>query len=353
MTTIIEFILGYAREFVGLFNQMSPYLLFGFVIAGILHSYFPIQWLSRHLSKHNLLSIVKAVILGIPLPLCSCSVIPSAMMLKKQGASKSAVLSYLVATPITGVDSILATYALFGGLFSVFRVIVSSITAILVGIISSLFIEKKEMPSPVEEKNIEKISSCCSHAQKKSVSKFRQACEYGFVTLLHDIWKWLFVGLLVGSLISYLVPDTLMTAFSDHTLLSMIIILLISIPMYICSTGSIPIAASLMMKGLSPGVALVFLLAGPATNTVTISVISKELGRKAVIVYVTCISVFSIAFGYLLNFIWQPTQFSFDMHEHLSLLPSLFETACSVLFILLVVNSYVFTYGLFRRKNNV
>ena len=136
----MEFIVGIARESVVLFLQMSPYLLLGFVFAGILHVFVSLNWIAKHLGKHKIASILKAVLLGIPLPLCSCGVLPAAIALRKKGANRGAVISFLIATPITGVDSMLATYALMGGFFTIYRIIASSIVAIVAGFVSLLIL---------------------------------------------------------------------------------------------------------------------------------------------------------------------------------------------------------------------
>lgn len=304
---MIEVIKGVLHESVSLFNEMSPYLLFGFFFAGILHIYFSLDFIARHLGKSSLGSVVKAVILGIPLPLCSCGVIPSAVALKKKGASRGAVVSFLIATPITGIDSIFATYSLMGLVFTLFRVIASSITAITAGILTNLFDFKARGSDKIELKK----DDCehCNHEVEENHddnkrSKFIELFRYAFVTLLGDIWKWLIVGILIAGIISYFIPDTFIQKYLGSSWQSLLIMLIIGIPMYICATGSIPIAASLLLKGMSPGAALVFLLAGPATNAVTITVVSKEIGRTATILYVATIAVMSVLMGMLLNLIW-------------------------------------------------
>ncbi len=305
--TIIK---GILLESVSLFNEMSPYLLFGFFFAGILHVFVSLDAVAKHLGKSSFGSVVKAVIFGIPLPLCSCGVIPSAIMLKRKGASRGAVVSFLIATPITGVDSIFATYSLMGIVFTIFRVVAASITALVAGILTNIF-DFKHMPT-------EELApgETCPHCENESPSlepekedakkdsKFKELFFYAFIQLLGDIWKWLIVGILIAGIISYLIPDTFIQQYLGSSWQSMLIMLVIGIPMYVCSTGSIPIAASLLLKGMSPGAALVFLLAGPATNAVTITLVSKELGRRATVFYVMTIAVMSILMGMLLNLIW-------------------------------------------------
>lgn len=294
-----EFIKGILFESGRLFNQMSPYLLFGFFFAGILHVFVSLDFIARHLGKSSIGSVIKAVILGIPLPLCSCGVIPSAVALKRKGASRGAVVSFLIATPITGVDSIFATYSLLGPVFTIFRVVASSLTAFVAGIFTNIFDFYEEAAVMQEE---ERYCHECGHKHK--LPKIKELFHYAFVQLLGDIWKWLVVGILIAGVIAYFIPDAFVQKYLGSSWQAMLVMLVIGIPMYICSTGSIPIAASLMLKGMSPGAALVFLLAGPATNAVTITVISKELGRRATIFYVATIAVMSVLLGMLLNLVW-------------------------------------------------
>ena len=134
---MIDAVRGIFAESVSLFLRMSPYLLFGFLFAGLLHVFISLGAIARHLGKRNLASIAKSVVLGIPLPLCSCGVIPAAVLLKKKGASRGSVISFLISTPITGVDSIFATYALLGPLFAIYRVFSSALTALVAGVLAN------------------------------------------------------------------------------------------------------------------------------------------------------------------------------------------------------------------------
>lgn len=306
---MIDIIRGIAVESLDLFVRMSPYLLFGFFFAGLLHAFISLDWIARHLGRSSVGSVLKAVLLGIPLPLCSCGVIPAAIALRKKGASRGATISFLIATPITGVDSILATYSLLGLLFTVFRVLASSLTAIVAGLFANAFVKHEhldEAGEPIPEE-------VCHHCHppmprmaegKPLRGKLWELFHYAFVELLGDIWKWLLVGVLIGGAIAHLIPEAFIEQYLGVGWLAMLLMLVIGIPMYVCSTGSIPIAAALMFKGLSPGAALVFLLAGPATNAVTITVVGRELGRRATILYVGSIAVMSILMGMLLNVLW-------------------------------------------------
>ncbi len=284
------YIQTYLQEFYFLFIEMAPWLLFGFLFAGILHVYMPKGSVQKYMGGKNIKSVVYAALLGIPLPLCSCGVIPTGISFYKEGASKGATVSFLISTPQTGVDSMLATYSLLGLPFAILRPIVAFFSGILGGIITNT--ESRSTPA----ENIKKV-----YVEEKQGNKFRIMLEYAFHEFLMDIAKWLIIGLAVAALISMLLPADFFTLYLDNEFLSMLIVLAASVPIYVCATGSIPIAAVLMMKGLSPGAALVFLMAGPATNAATMAVIGKSIDRRTLIVYMITIISSALFFGMLTN----------------------------------------------------
>ena len=266
----------YITPFLYLLNTMAPYLLLGFLLAGVIHAYVPRRLYARYLSQPDFRSVALAALFGVPLPLCSCGVIPTAMSLRREGASKGAVTSFLIATPQTGVDSIVATYSVLGLPFAVIRPVVALVTALAGGwTVNRLTRSETDGILPAAE----------GGEVRRSGSRFVEALRYGFVDMIQDIGRWLVLGLLVAGLITILVPDNFFASFADKPLLKMAVVLLFSSPMYLCATGSIPIAAALMLKGLSPGAALVLLMAGPATNTASILVIGKVLGRRTLAAY--------------------------------------------------------------------
>lgn len=277
-------------------NEMSIYLLFGFLIAGILHIFVPQKIFLKYLSKNNFMSVFYSALFGIPLPLCSCGVIPTAMSLHKDGASKGSVVSFLIATPQTGIDSIIATYSLLGLPFAILRPIAAFITALFAGNITNFFVKDNSIKS-----NENKF--CPIEKSLSFIDKIKSVLEYSFVEMMHDIGKTLLIGLIIAGLISYFVPDNFFAIFKDNTLLSMILILIVAIPMYVCATGSIPIAVALMLKGMSPGTAFVLLMAGPAANFASILVISKVLGKKTLVLYLLTISLGAICFGLFIDYI--------------------------------------------------
>lgn len=312
------------NEVFALINEMSPYLLLGFLLAGLMHAFIPGMVYSRYLSGHGFRSVLYGALFGIPLPLCSCGVIPTAMSLRKEGASKGATVSFLIATPETGVDSILATYSLLGLPFAVIRPIAACCNALLGG----MMVNKLGDPhaTSAEEKCEEKeTASCCCHhhhyehhehnhhehhehhskvegQKSNAIDKLKEALNFGFVEMMEDIGKWLVIGLIIAGLITVFVPDSFFTVFKGNTLMSMILVLCIALPMYICATGSIPIAVALMLKGLTPGAALVLLMAGPACNMASILVINKVLGKKTMIVYLLSIIIMAIGWGCFVDF---------------------------------------------------
>lgn len=282
----MEYILDILKAVAGIINEMSPYLLLGFLLAGLMHAFIPGGWYAKYLSGHSLRSVFNAALFGVPLPLCSCGVLPTAMSLRREGAGKGAVTSFLIATPQTGVDSIFATYSLMGLPFAIVRPITAFLTAILGGTLVN-WGTKPEILSPSPSLSFSPSLSPSSSASLNS--KIFSALRYGFVEMMQDIGKWLVIGLIIAGLITVLVPESFFAVFKDNTMLSMLLVLCISIPMYICATGSIPIAVALMLKGLTPGAALVMLMAGPACNAASLILVNKVLGKRTLLLYLAAI----------------------------------------------------------------
>lgn len=287
-----------ANNFLALLDAMAIYILIGLFIAGVLKQLVPDDFVLKHLGTDSTTSVIKATIFGIPLPVCSCSVIPLAQGLRKEGASKGAVQSFLISTPITGVDSILATFSFFGLIFTIFRVISSVIIAIIVGLIQN-FVEKEELTNKEEVV----ISSCgcdssCSTVKEKKKFSLKAAFSYAYVTLFVDMVKPLFIGLIFAALFTTFAPKEYTSLLFENQILTYIVIMLFSMPLYVCATASLPIAAALMVEGMSPGAAFIFLTAGPATSAVTMSVVYKTLGKTSLIVYLSTIAILSFLFGF-------------------------------------------------------
>jgi hypothetical protein len=336
-------LLDILKEVWVLTNEMSPYLLLGFLLAGLMHEFLPSTLYTNHLGKNNFRSVFLAALFGVPLPLCSCGVIPTAMGLRREGASKGATVSFLIATPQTGVDSIIATYSLMGLPFAIIRPIAAFLTAILGGTLVNGTEAPSTLPlwgSAPKQNNQEEKNKALP--QRGSGERVRSLLAYAFVEMMEDIGKWLVIGLIIAGIITAAVPDSWFTAFQGNTLYSILFVLLFSIPMYLCATGSIPIALALMMKGLTPGAALVLLMAGPASNVASILIINKVLGRKTLAIYLFSIIVGAIAFAlgidYLLPAQWFTAPLA-SMQDCCAHQPGWFSILCTVLMLLLLINA--------------
>ena len=370
METMIEWLEAYWNALIMMVAEMAPYLLLGFFVAGILHTFVPRSIYSRHLAPRNMKSVVKAALLGIPLPLCSCGVIPTSVSLRKEGASHGACTSFLIATPQTGVDSIAATYSLMGLPFAIVRPIAALFTAMFGGWLVNRYAKDDEQisaeaakgltpnPSPKgegschsDEDNCECGCECecgcgCEHEHHyhSLKDKFVSALRYGFVEMFQDVGKWLVIGLLIAALITVAIPNEWLAALHEYKLLNMLIVLAIAIPMYVCATGSIPIAVSLMAKGLTPGAALVLLMAGPAVNSASILVIGKAFGRRTLRLYILSIVIGAIAFGlgidYLLPQQWFAVTGGFVEAAHCGHCLSTWDWIFIALFLVLLINAF-------------
>lgn len=284
--------------------DMGIYILLGLLAAGVLHQFIREEWIQKHLGKNTNNAVVKAALLGTPLPLCSCSVIPFAATLRRNGASKGATLSFLISTPITGVDSILATFGMFGGVFTLYRVASSVVIAMVAGMLMNLFEPNKPKKAfsftAAAPLNTTTSISSIGNDTKKNFSWY-DVFHYAFITLLGSFSKPLFLGLLIGAFITAAMPANLHQFFGDNRFLGYVIAVAIAAPMYVCATASLPIAASLVLAGVSPGAAFIFLSAGPATNTVTMGVVKSMLGMRALIIYLSVIMGGSVLFGALID----------------------------------------------------
>ena len=346
----------FMEQILHLINEMSPFLLLGFLLAGLMHAFIPGQIYSRYLAKPTFSSVLYAALFGIPLPLCSCGVIPTAMSLRREGASKGAVASFLIATPQTGVDSIIATYSLMGLPFAIVRPFIAFLTALFGGQMVNMVEAKPNQAFPKgrmsdsisNQEGIVKAGCSCGHEHDHEhhhhgfIKKLRSALSYAFLDMMEDIGKWLMVGLIVAGLITVLVPDSFFEIFKDNSLASMLLVLCFSIPMYLCATGSIPIAVALMLKGLTPGAALVLLMAGPACNMASILVINKVMGRKTLITYLASIIIGAVGFGLAIDHLLPREWFIPTIapsaeccHEE----TSIFSWICTGVLVLLLINA--------------
>lgn len=304
---MFELIKNIIVESVNIFNDVSFYLLFGLFLSGLIKVLLPAQFLSKHLSDKNYKSILKAALIGVPLPLCSCSVLPTAVALKKQGASNGATVAFLISTPETGVDSISVTYALLDPLFTIIRPIAAFITAFTAGsAVNTLELnyDKKAASAKPSKKEKKTKSSGVSIRSLFTIDGLKSTLHYGFGDILPEIAGWFVIGILFAGLIAAVLPNDFFTRYIDNTFLSMILMIIIGVPLYICATGSTPIAAALIAKGLNPGAALIFLLVGPATNISSFFVLKKYIKKRYLAAYLISLIVVSLILGVIVNFIY-------------------------------------------------
>jgi len=372
MTDII--LLG--QNFLALFMESAPWLLLGLLVAGIMHELVPVSLLEKHMGNPSTGAIVKAAIIGAPLPLCSCGVIPAALGLRRSGASKPSTISFLVSTPETGVDSVSVSYALLGPLFAIVRPIAAIISAIYAGLMVKWFDGDSAAPSQVtsskentsccakslpvvndasccDKPTLEVSSSCCDtegqehahdHSSNKALPLFLKVSKvlsYASGKLLSDIVVWLLIGLALAAGIKTFVPTDFLTQWGDG-LVAMLVMAVIGVPMYICATASTPLAVGFIAAGLSPGAVLVFLMAGPATNISTMGMIRQEMGSKTLLLYLFSVISASIGFGYLLNYAVDLFSLSYlvttqsSMHEHGASIQLIYALSALVLAALMV-----------------
>jgi len=290
-----------------MYLDAAPWLIVGIVAAGLVHALMPDGLLGKWLGGNGAWSVIKAALVGAPLPLCSCGVLPAAVGLRKEGASKGATVSFLIATPETGPDSVAISYALLGPIMAVVRPIAAVISAIFSGLLTNVFVSGEAVTAPVKAEAAPCTSCCmdsCSsekpNQQGTMAARAWGGIRYAFTDILDDIALWLAIGLVVAGLMSALVEPQALGAYGSG-IGAMLVMLAVGVPIYVCATASTPIAAGLIAVGVSPGAALVFLLAGPATNIATLGVVGKDLGARALSAYLLGISLSAIASGLILD----------------------------------------------------
>ncbi|MBR6854980.1 MAG: SO_0444 family Cu/Zn efflux transporter, partial [Fibrobacter sp.] len=358
MNVVLEFV----REFITLFSEMAPFLLLGFLLAGILHVWVPNHLYVPKIAKSNFASVLWAALFGVPLPICSCGVIPTSIAIRKEGASKGASVSFLISTPATGVDSILATYSLLGLPFAILRPVAAFVTALFGGVLTNFATRGEESRDAVaglrsEPANLKhehehhhqdielcdcgdhgdcddddcecgcsEHGCCCDNRDVHDASfteKVKETFRYGLVNMVGDVSKWLMIGLVLGALISAFVPNELFLALREKPILCMVCVLLLAMPMYTCATGSIPLALALVAKGITPGAALVLLMAGPATSIASMLVVGKAFGKRTLVAYLFSIAFGAMFFGFIVDTFFMDTflsamlpQGSAECHGH-------------------------------------
>ncbi len=296
-----------AVDFWDVLLKMSPYLLFGFLVAGVLSVLVRPAWVEKHLGGRGFWNITKASLMGVPLPLCSCGVIPVAASLRRHGAGKGPTTSFLISTPQTGVDSVFVTFSLLGPVAAIFRPLAALACGLIGGSAVALSTQENNPDSDVEhmQEGAACTDACCVDGETDH--PWRRGLKYGFVTLPADIGKALLVGLVIAALISALVPQEQLIKVVGGGILGMLVMMLFGVPMYVCATASVPIAAALVSKGVEPGAAMVFLMTGPATNAATIATLWRTMGRKTAIIYLLSVALTALAAGMILNWIFHST----------------------------------------------
>lgn len=292
--------------------ELAPSLLIGLLIAGLIHAYVPPHLIRRGLSRPDLGSVVRASLVGVPLPLCSCGVIPTALGLRREGASPGAATSFMISTPQTGVDSILVTASFLGWPFAIFKLVAAFITGVVGGVLAN-----KVEPGDPEGDPAQPISLNGDDDRPRGLARITEAVRYAIVDLLGAINTWLIIGVIAAALVTTLTPPDFFAGqpWADG-LLGMLVMLAIALPLYVCTTASVPIAASLILAGLPAGSAMVFLMAGPATNLATIGAVLRTLGARVLSVYLGTVIVMSLAFGLLFDQLLSSVPVQQMAHEH-------------------------------------
>ena len=348
---------GYFAVMLTLVAESAPYLLIGFALAGVLKAIVPEDKVYKHLGEDRFKSVTLASLFGIPLPLCSCSVLPVATSLRRSGASKGATTSFLISTPETGLDSIGITYALLDPIMTVARPLGAFATAVFTGSVVNVFVRRgwdngSETPPAETHDHAHGHDHGHDHSAvytpggvgKRSLREVtRDAMTYAFGPLLDDLTVWLVIGLLVSGLIAILVPDDFFGSVIPAGFVSSLLMLLIGTPMYICAAAATPVAATLIAKGLDPGAALVLLLVGPATNATTIAIIARLLGRRVLVLHLIGVTGSALLLGLLINFVY--AYFAVDLSAIVAQVVesglSPVNIAATVLFVYLLVFSTV------------
>ena len=314
----MTFVINVFFEAWHLLLESSLYVIFGLLVSGLLRVFLNPNTVSRQLGQGRFKSVFKAAFLGIPLPLCSCGVLPAAVSLRKQGANTGATTAFLISTPESGVDSLAITYALLDPVMTVARPVAAFTTATVAGI------AENTLSPPEDEGSIPADLTCpvdaccdgenCPPEDHNNHHTRTQKIIAGFKYALTDVWGdmagWFLAGILLAGLITSLIPDEMFSRYLGGGLPSMLLMLAVGIPLYICATASTPVAAALILKGVSPGAALVFLLAGPATNVTSLTVLWGTLGKRATVIYLTAICLSAVFFGLMVDQIYR----AFGLH---------------------------------------
>ena len=337
LNSVVDYLGLFLSEMWSLCLEMSPFLLMGMFVAGLISMFVDSRFILKHIGSKSFSSILKSTVLGIPVPLCSCGVIPVAATLRDGGASKGSTVSFLVSTPQTGVDSIFLTYGMLGPVFALFRPLAALISGIFSGMVINSFDDDVHHHLPDSED--------VSDAKKPLIERLGSGLRYGFLTLPSDIVVPLFQGLVVAAAIAlFIPPDFIAENFSSSSYIMLFMMLAVSLPIYVCATASIPIAVALMAKGVTAGAVFVFLMAGPATNASSIAVVKNILGRRTMALYLFLISSTAIVFGFILDSFITIGPFTMSSNAHFHADDSYISLFLTILFVLILLNAYFYTF---------
>lgn len=345
------------------FLDTAFWLLIGLLAAGLIKSFISEDTMKRWVGGRGIGAILRAALFGAPLPLCSCGVLPAAIGIHRAGASKEATVSFLISTPETSVDSVAVTYALMGPVMAIFRPVAAIVNAVGTGLLTTLVADEsvpvhngaaaaESCCSKKEEVKAESScsaskpekseASCCSEKDETphadQAGKLFKVLSYAGAELLDDISQWMAFGIvLAGIMLTFIPPDWL--AQWGGGLTAMLVMLVVGIPMYICAVASTPVAAGLLLAGVSPGAVLVFLLVGPATNIASFALLKQELGLKVTAVYLLGLSFFSLLMGLLLEWLLQTQQWQVEasLGEAHAMLPGVLSWLSAFLLIFLAI----------------
>jgi len=314
---------------------MAPFLLMGMFVSGLISMFVNSRLILKHIGSKNFLSIFKSTVLGIPIPLCSCGVIPVAATLREAGASKGSTVSFLVSTPQTGIDSIFLTYGMLGPVFALFRPLAAFVSGIFSGMVINSFDDDLHHHLP--------DADGVPNAKKSLIERLESGLRYGFLSLPSDIVVPLFQGLVIAAAIAiFIPPDFIAEYFSSSPYIMLIMMLVVSLPFYVCATASIPIAVVLMAKGVSAGAVFVFLMAGPATNASSIAVIKNILGRKTMYLFLLLTASTAIVFGLILDTFITIGPLAMSDSSHIHATDGYGSLFLTIFFLLILFNSYVY-----------
>jgi uncharacterized membrane protein YraQ (UPF0718 family) len=330
---VIEFLQSSALQAWGMLVEAAPYIWLGFLAAGLLHAFVPQQWIMSQLGGRGHGSVWKAALLGVPIPLCSCGVIPAAVGLRKRGAGRGATLSFLISTPETSADSIALTWALLGPVWAVVRPVAAVLVAVVTGTVANLLPDAAvSSPEPV-------ACGCGCESVPKPAAKQRRlgrAWRFVFKELVPDIGGWLLLGIALSGILLALLPEQFLENLPGGAGVQMLLALIVGVPLYICAAASTPLAAALLLKGLAPGAALVLLLAGPATNLASALVVSRQMGRAGTAVYFGGVALGSLAAGAVIQALAPGWQLG-DIHIHDDVLPVWLSVVSAVILLIVIV----------------